>query len=116
MKVPAQKQAQEQETGRIVLFPTRSSLAKREARQKGAGETDVDEAAVADLQKYERSAEPDDYPRRMIINIVAFAFIVVLTLAGIWLADQLALLNKQQNCLLSGRRNCVELDMQTHGH
>jgi hypothetical protein len=116
MQVPAQKEAQNNETGRVVLFPTRSSLGKGGPRQKGAGKTDLDQAAVADLQKYERSAEPDDYRRRMVINIVAFAFIVVLTLAGIWLADQLARLNKQQDCVLSGRRNCVELDMQTRGH
>jgi hypothetical protein len=116
MTVPAHKEAQDKEMGRIVLFPSRSSLAKGEARQKGAGKTDRDQAAVADLQKYERSAEPDDYRRRMVINIVAFAFIVVLTLAGIWLADQLALLRKQQDCVLTGRRNCVELDMHTRGH
>jgi hypothetical protein len=116
MQVPAQKEAQNKETGRIVLFPTRSSLGKGKQRQKGAGKTDSDQAAVADLRKYERSAEPDDYRRRMVINIVAFAFIVVLTLAGIWLADQLARLNKQQDCVLSGRRNCVELDMQIRGH
>lgn len=116
MKVPAQKQAQEKETGRIVLFPTRSSHAKGHARQKEAGKPDLDQADVADLRKYERSAEPDDYPRRMMINIVAFAFIVVLTLAGIWLADQMALLRKQQDCALSGRRNCAELDLQIHSH
>lgn len=114
MTVPAQKQAQEKETGRIVLFPTRSSLGKAEARQKAPGQTD--QAAVADLQKYEQSAEPDDYHHRMVINIIAFAFIVVLTVAGIWLADQLALLRKQQDCVLSGRRNCAELDLQIRGH
>jgi hypothetical protein len=111
MTVPAQKQAQDKETGRIVPFPTRSSLGKGEARQKGAGQTD--QAAVADLRKYERSAEPDDYRRRMIINVIAFTFIVALTLAGIWLADQLALLRKHQDCALSGRKNCTEIDWHT---
>jgi hypothetical protein len=110
MKVPAQKEAQEKETGRIVLFPARGSHAKEEARHKGAGKTDLDQPAVSDLKKYERSAEPDDYPRRMVINVAAFAFIVALTLAGIWLADQLALLRKHQDCALSGRKNCPDID------
>jgi hypothetical protein len=114
--VPIQTKAQDTETGRIVPFPARSALGKGKAQQKGAGKADLYEAGVADLQKYERSAEPDDYPRRMIINVIAFAFIVLLTLAGIWLADQLALLRKQQDCMLAGHRNCAPLDMTTRGH
>jgi hypothetical protein len=104
--VPAQKEAQERETGRIVAFPTRISPEKGNAWRKKAGKIDVDEAQIEDLRKYERGTEPDDYHRRMIINVIAFAFIVALTLAGIWLADQLALLRKNQDCVLSGRKNC----------
>lgn len=105
----APKEAQERETGRIVLFPARNSLAKGKAR-KAADNAGLHETGVADLRKYERSAEPDDYRRRMIINVVAFTFIVALTLAGIWLADQLALLRKHQDCALSGRKICTEID------
>jgi hypothetical protein len=110
MKVPAQKEAKENETGRIVLFPARGSRAKGEAGRNEAGKADLKQVAVADLQRYERSAEPDDYRRRMVINLAAFAFIVALALAGIWLADQLALLRKHQDCALSGRKNCAEID------
>jgi hypothetical protein len=110
MKVPAQKQVKEKETGRIDLFPARGSRAKAEAGRKEPDKPDLDQAAVADLKQYERGAEPDDYSRRMIINVAAFTFIVALALAGIWLADQLALLRKHQDCALSGRKNCTEID------
>lgn len=116
MKVPAQNELQEKEIGRIVLFPTRSSAGKGAAGQKRADKADLNDTGIADLRKYERSTEPDDYPRRMAINIIAFGFIVVLTLAGIWLAEQLALSRKQQDCLLSGRRNCAPLDVTSRGH
>ena len=46
----------------------------------------------------------------MIINAAAFAFIVVLTLAGIWLAEQFALLQKNQDCVVSGRKHCTDVD------
>ena len=104
------KEAQERESGRIVLFPTR----KGKALRKDAGK--VPESEVQDLRKYEHDAEPDDYPRRMIINLAAFSVIVVLTLAGIWLADQIASLRKHQDCALSGRKNCVDIDAQIRNH
>jgi hypothetical protein len=112
--VAAPKEAQERETGRIVRFPTRNSSAKGKAR-KGTGNAEWHDAGVADLRKYERSAEPDDYRRRMIINVAAFTFIVALTLTGIWLADQLALLRKHQDCALSGRKHCAEIDWHAPG-
>ena len=112
--MPARQEAQERETGRIVLFPGRISLIAGKRRRKDVGK--LQEAGVADLRKYERGVEPDDYPHRMMINAVAFAFIVLLTFAGIWLAEQLALSRKQQDCISSGRKNCVDIDAQIRNH
>ncbi len=113
----AQKEVhiQESETGRILLFPTRISQRKGNARLKDVGKADA-QFEVEDLRKYERDAEPDDYARRMIINVAAFAFIVVLTLAGIWLAEQMASLRKHQDCALAGRTNCVDIDTLIRDH
>jgi hypothetical protein len=113
--VPAPKGAQEKETGRVVLFPTRISVGNGKSPEKEVTRASEAEAAIADLQKYEQSAEPDDYPRRMMINLAAFAFIVALTLAGIWIVEQLALLRKQQDCVLSGRRNCTDIEWNSRG-
>ena len=77
--MPSQPETQEQATGRVVLFPTRSSQSKGQPR-RGVDHTDINKSGIDDLRQYERGTEPDDYPRRMIINAAAFAFIVVLTL------------------------------------
>ncbi len=107
--MPSQHDSREQATGRIVLFPTPTSLGKGKSR-RDVDQTDVHKAEIDDLRKYERGTEPDDYSRRMVINAAAFAFIVVLTLAGIWLAEQFALLQKNQDCAVSGRKNCTDID------
>ena len=64
------------------------------------------------LSKYEGGEEREDtYRHRMIVNLAALAFTVILALAGVWLAMQIADVRKNQDCLLSGRRNCAPIDV-----
>jgi len=113
--VPADHQ-QSESKGRILRFVPRPSLPKGKGRQLGSWRDPGDEkTAVGDLSEYERRDGGDNYPRRMVINAVAFAFILMLTLAGIWLAETMAMLQKNQDCALSGRRNCAELGAVAHG-
>jgi hypothetical protein len=68
---------------------------------------------VEGLAKYEGGVEQDDnYRHRMIVNLAALAFTVALAVAGIWLAIQIADMRKNQDCLLSGRRNCAPVDVK----
>jgi hypothetical protein len=100
----------ETKSGRIVFFPPRSALQTGKARQSPTGRGQGDEkAAIGDLSEYERGTEADDYPRRMIVNTLAFAFIVALTLAGVWIAETMAMLKKNQDCALAGRRDCANI-------
>lgn len=69
-----------------------------------------DPSAVADLAKYERTETPDDYRHRMIVNFFAFVFVAGLIGAGIWLADTMAAMRKNQDCVLSGRRGCTPVE------
>jgi hypothetical protein len=63
-----------------------------------------------DLSRYERDRdEPDDFRHRMLANIAAFAFTVALTAIGIWLAMSIADLRRTQDCVLTGRRDCVRI-------
>jgi hypothetical protein len=68
-------------------------------------------APVADLAKYERGETADDYRHRMLVNVVAFIFVVGLIGAGIWLADTMARMRKDQDCVLSGRRGCTPVEV-----
>jgi hypothetical protein len=66
---------------------------------------------VQDLGKYEDRESADDYRNRMIVNVAALLFVIVLVGAGIWLADTMARMRKDQDCVLSGRRNCAPIEV-----
>jgi len=67
--------------------------------------------AVDDLTKYARGENPDDYRHRMVVNVVAFVFVIGLIAAGLWLADTMAAMRKNQDCVLSGRRGCTPVEV-----
>jgi hypothetical protein len=70
-------------------------------------------AFVADsrLSTYVRGENPDDYRHRMVVNVVAFVFVIGLIAAGLWLADTMAAMRKNQDCVLSGRRGCTPVEV-----
>jgi len=96
MTVPRPKQ----EKGLVLPFRRRE---KPSAPDRGA--------PVEGLEKYAESEQPDDYRQRMINNVLAFAFCVLLVAAGVWLADKIAEMRKNQDCVLSGRRNCANVNV-----
>jgi hypothetical protein len=74
-------------------------------------EVDADTAALENLAKYERGDEEDDYRHRMIMNAAALAATIILATAGAWLAITIGDMRKDQDCYLSGRRNCTPIDV-----
>jgi hypothetical protein len=69
---------------------------------------------VKDLSKYEGGDDSEDnYRHRMMVNLAALLVTVVLAIAGVWLAIQIADVRKTQDCVLSGRRNCMPIDVMT---
>lgn len=67
--------------------------------------------SVSDLSRFEQSEEPDDYRHRMTTNLIALVFTVLLVGAGIWIADIMAGMRKNQDCVLSGRRGCTPVEI-----
>lgn len=71
---------------------------------------------VQDLAQYERGRNdggdtPGDYRHRMLVNAAAFLFVIALIVTGFWLADTMARMRKNQDCVLSGRRGCTPVDV-----
>jgi hypothetical protein len=66
---------------------------------------------VENLAKYEGGDEPDDYRHRMVVNAVALVFVIALIGGGLWLADTMAKMRKNQDCVLSGRRGCTPVEV-----
>jgi len=89
---------------RVILFRPRTS-ARSHDRKPAAGESGG-ASPVSDLTKFERSEEQDDYRHRMVVNAIALAFTVVLAAAGIWIAESMAVMRKNQDCVLMGRKSC----------
>ena len=108
------EQRQPSETGRVVTFRRRSSgpLQNRASGDESAAKFDT--SAVADLQKYQRAREEEDYRHRMVVNGLALAFCIVLAIAGAWLVNEIAEMKRIQDCVLSGRAGCIPLDLPPH--
>lgn len=66
---------------------------------------------VADFAQFEKGAETDDYRHRMVVNLAAFLFLAALVGGGLWLVDTMARMQKDQNCVLSGRRGCTPVEV-----
>ena len=64
------------------------------------------------MGQYERDDQPDDYRHRMLVNLAAFLFVLMLVGAGYWLADTMARMRKDQDCVLSGRRGCSPVSIE----
>lgn len=93
----------DKERGRVVPFV-------RPGKRRGADPRPPQpESPVEDISKYAQEDVPDDYRQRMINNVLVLAFCVVLVAIGVWLANGIAQMRKNQDCVLSGRRNCAEV-------
>jgi hypothetical protein len=87
----------------VLLFRPRGALFTRHAPQP---------SPVEDLGKFEHADDtPDDYRHRMTMNGLALIVTILLVVAGIWIADTMATMRKNQDCVLSGRRGCTPVDV-----
>jgi hypothetical protein len=66
---------------------------------------------VPDLTKYEHADSGDDYRHRMTMNLLGLLVTILLIATGLWLADKIAELRKDQDCYLIGRRNCAPIEV-----
>jgi hypothetical protein len=84
---------------RILPFRPRGSLFARPLPRS---------SPVEDLAKYERdSEEPGEYRHRMLMNVLALVATILLVIAGIWIADVMGQMRKNQDCVLMGRPACT---------
>ena len=95
-----------EEEGRVIAFRPQSGPGRLARRP-------VSKNSVEDLASYERPQDEDDYGHRMRVNLAALAIIIVLVAGGVWIAEVMAQMRKDQNCILSGRRNCNPITLPT---
>jgi hypothetical protein len=103
------EQRQQPESGGMVTFRPRSATASRSRVSRNEPSAEAHATDVADLQKYQGGREEDDYRHRMVVNVLALAFCVMLAGAGVWLVNEIAEAKRVQDCVLSGRAGCIPL-------
>jgi hypothetical protein len=94
-----------EDTGRVVRLRPRQRPGVEPGRASPPSPPPVE-----DIGKYERDGGDDDYRHRMIMNVIGFFACALLVVIGIWLANAIAELRKNQDCVLSGRRNCAQIE------
>lgn len=101
----SQETERDEEKGRIILFRPRIPRARNDnLRRPGPRRS-----PVADLSKYEYARDNDNYRHRMVNNLLAFAVLSLIVYCGIWLANTMAQLRADQDCVLMGRTNCAPI-------
>lgn len=105
-------------TAQVLQFRPRGRLGKRSfaGQLRPASEfAEPETELLDDLTQYEqdRGEEDDniDYPRRMLMNIIAGAAVTILICVGVWLADTIATMERDQDCVLQGRQNCAPIEV-----
>jgi len=96
-------------TGQVLRFRGRRHLGR--SRIGSAAEPD-DPAATPedDFAQYEHDDDEVDYRQRMLMNVIAIAIVAMLVGAGVWIADTIADMEKDQDCVLQGRANCAPIE------
>ena len=94
--------------GQVLRFELRRpQTPPSDAASDRAPEDDVDEFARFEQEQ----DEPINYRHRMIMNLIALAIVTLLVGLGVWIADTIGDLQRQQDCLIQGRSNCAPIEL-----
>lgn len=105
------EQSRHADLGRVIPFPPRPPRGAPERPETPFSDS---ETVVADLRRYQRAREEEDYRHRMVVNALALAFCIVLAIAGVWLANEIAEMKRIEDCVLAGRTACVPLPISAN--
>jgi hypothetical protein len=95
--------------GQVLHFPRRP---KELQLPVSAAPGDTTTEPTDDFAQFELERdEIVDYRRRMLMNAIAAAVVILLIGAGVWIADTIADLQRNQDCVLQGRVNCAPIEL-----
>ncbi|MGH6671020.1 MAG: hypothetical protein ACRECV_03465 [Xanthobacteraceae bacterium] len=101
-------------SAQILPFRPREGLTDHPAA-KLAPADDPESEFPDDLTPYEQDRPDEDehinYPQRMLMNMIAVVVVAILIGLGVWLADSITAMERNQDCLLQGRQNCAPLEI-----
>ena len=94
--------------GQVLQFRQRRRGAPKIPEEAGPV-SQTEPAFIDDLARYEEDA-PIDYRQRTLMNVIAMAIVTLLVAAGVWIADTIAVMEKDEDCLMQGRANCAPIE------
>ena len=109
-------------SAQVLQFRPREGLSERGLTEPAdqAGECADIESEFDHLAQFERDREDEDepvnYPQRMLMNLIAVAVVALLIGVGVWLADTIAEMELNQDCVLQGRQNCATIEVPGPSH
>lgn len=96
-----------QAMGRVLRFEPRRNRSRPPQSPLSFGRSPVES-----VDHYARPPDDsEDYRNRMRVNFAAIVVVGALIWCGYWLFDTLAEMRKNQDCVLSGRTNCMQIDV-----
>lgn len=96
--------------GEVVPFRRPAHL--QPVRPMGLDEPDIDDLARYEEVRDEQDAEEIiDYRQRTFMNVIAVAVVTLLVGTGVWLADTIADMERDQDCVMQGRVNCAPIEL-----
>jgi hypothetical protein len=101
-------------SAQILSFPTPERLAAKRSGIPIGEPEDVESVLLDDLAQYEQDRDEGEdlnYTHRMLMNAIALAVIALLVGAGVWIADTMGQLQRDQDCLMQGRSNCSPIEV-----
>jgi len=98
----------EEGTARVLRFRPRKRAGFRASITGGLQPVDPQSEHADDLAQFEEEREewPINYRRRALMNVAAVIVVASLISAGVWIADTIAALQRDQDCVMQGRKNC----------
>jgi len=100
-------------SAQLLQFRPRQRLTDRSPAGAAAA-SQPESNLLDDLAQYERDRQEDEsvnYPHRMLMNAIALAVVTMLIGVGVWLADTIAEMERDQDCVLQGRQNCAPIEV-----
>jgi hypothetical protein len=106
----SQRPSNNEEKGRVLPFRPRATRAWKDKLLL----RDQPHSPVADLSKYSRGPEEDDYRHQMTMNLLAFLALSLIVYCGVWIADNMSQRDKDHDCVLIGRTNCAPIPVPSN--
>ena len=89
-----------------------SGLARDSHELVGSAAQPGEQESGDPFTQYEQEQEgPINYRQRTLMNVIALAIVALLVGAGVWIADTIEVLQKDEDCVLQGRANCAPIEI-----